>query len=200
VLVVTSWAAASAAAHAVMQPSASRPADIQRYTLTVPNERTVPTISVRLEVPEGLSLFLVENKPGWSTHIEKRNGQIVAVVFDGGTIRPDQFDTFRFIAKNPVQEGTIAWNVRQTYQSGEIVDWNGPPGSDTPASRTKISENAVPVDTVDVASGRPSAAAGTLAGSTGGGHDRLALILAVVAIGIALVGAAVALLRGRPLA
>ena len=62
-LLVSVWAPASAAAHAVVQPSASRPADLQRYTLTVPNERGVPTISVKLQVPDGIDFFLVENHP-----------------------------------------------------------------------------------------------------------------------------------------
>ena len=67
------------------------------------------------DVPDGIDFFLVERKPGWKTHIEKRNGRIVAVVFDGGTIPPDGYDSFRFIAKNPVHEGTIAWDVEQSY-------------------------------------------------------------------------------------
>jgi len=198
-LVVVGWAAASAAAHAVMQPSASRPADLQRYTLTVPNERGVPTISVRLQVPAGVDFFLVENRPGWTTHIEKNNGRVVAVIFDAGTIPPDAFETFRFIAKNPVREGVIAWNVRQTYRSGEVVDWTGPPGSDTPASRTEISESAVPVDTVDVASGRSAPTAVASTPGSRAGRDNLALILAIVALALAAVAAALQLFRGRDL-
>jgi uncharacterized protein YcnI len=174
---------------------------LQRYTLTVPNERSVPTISVRMEVPEGIDFFLVERKPGWKTQIEKRNGRIVAVRFDGGMIPPDTYETFAFIAKNPVREGTIVWDVEQSYRGGEIVSWNGPPGSDTPAARTEISESAVPVDLVDVESGRSgTASSSTGSSASGGGDDRLALILSCVAIGIALLGLAISLLRGRPIA
>jgi uncharacterized protein YcnI len=200
-LLVSVWAAASAAAHAVMQPTASRPADLQRYTLTVPNERGVPTISVTLQVPDGIDFFLVENHPGWKTHVEKRNGRVVGVSFDGGTIPVDGYDTFHFIAKNPVQEGTIAWDVEQAYRGGEVVNWTGPPHSDTPASRTEISESATPVDTVDVVSGK-SAATATAAVSTssggGGGHDTLALVLACAALGLGVVALLAQLLRGRP--
>jgi uncharacterized protein YcnI len=184
-----------------MQPTASRPADLQRYTLTVPNERNVPTISVRLAVPDGINFVLVENKLGWKAHVEKQNGRIVAISFDGGSISPDFFDSFRFIAKNPVREGPIAWDVRQEYKGGEIVDWTGPPNSDTPASRTEISESAPVVDAIDVESGRTAAATATPSGpSAGTGHSRLSLILSLVAIGLAVIGLSVALLRGRPIA
>jgi uncharacterized protein YcnI len=185
-----------------MQPSASRPAELQRYTLTVPNERGVPTVAVRLEVPDGIGLFLVDRSKDWRTQIEKRNGQIVAVTFGDSTIPPDYYETFQFIAKNPVQEGTIVWNVEQTYQDGEVVSWTGPPGSDTPAARTEIRESAVPTDMVDVESGAAAAAAvtGAVSASDADGHDTLALVLACVAIGLALLGLGISLLRGRPIA
>jgi uncharacterized protein YcnI len=199
-IVIAAWGAASAAAHAVVQPSASRPADLQRYTLTVPNERAVPTVAVHLAVPSGIDFFLVEDTPGWTSHVEKRNGRIVGVLFDGGTIPPDFFETFRFIVKNPVQSGEIAWDVRQDYQGGEIVDWAGPPGSDTPAARTEISESAVPVDTVDVASGRSAVQAGAAAAPAAEGRDGLTLGLAIAALVLAGVAAAAQVLRGRKLA
>ena len=37
--------------HAVVQPSASRPAEQQVYTLTVPSERSSDVVSVSLQVP-----------------------------------------------------------------------------------------------------------------------------------------------------
>ena len=198
-LVLAAWAPASAGAHAIIQPSESRPADLQRYTLTVPNERDQPTVYVRLEVPDGIDFFLVESKPGWRTTVVKHNGRIVAVVFDQGLIRPDAFDTFRFIAKNPVAEGTIAWDVRQKYRGGEIVDWSGPPGSDTPASRTRIAESATPVDTIDVQNGSQSSAPTVDATSGGTGHDELAIALSIVAVVLAAAGILFAALRGREL-
>ena len=200
-LLLTAWATASAAAHAVVQPSASRPADLQRYTLTIPNERDAPTVAVRMEVPDGIDYLLVEKKPGWTTRLEKRAGRTAAVVFEGGSIQPGFYDTFRFIARNPPDEETIAWNVRQKYGGGEVVDWNGPPGSDTPATRTVISESATPVDTVDVASGKPSAAPAAVEGETStGNRDWVAFVIALAALVVALIVVSVPVFRSRPLA
>ena len=198
-LLLTACAAASAAAHAVVQPSASRPAQLQRYTLTVPNERSVPTVSVRLEVPDGIDFFIVEDKPGWTTRLEKRGGRTAAVVFDGGSIRAGFYDTFRFIARNPAGEGAIAWNVRQGYRGGAVADWSGPPGSDTPASRTLITEAATPADTVDVASGRQSAAPASVDGEAPtGNRDWVAFVIALAALVIALIVVCIPMFRGRP--
>ena len=43
--------AAPAAAHVTVQPAASRPGDLQRYTVLVPNEEDSPTTSVAMRVP-----------------------------------------------------------------------------------------------------------------------------------------------------
>jgi hypothetical protein len=103
--------------------------------------------------------------------------------------------------EEPVREGTIAWDVEQSYRGGEVVKWTGPPGSDTPASRTEITESAVPVDTLDVVSGTTAAAPplGSASAGTSEGHDKLALVLSLVAIGLALVAVLFSLLRGRPI-
>jgi uncharacterized protein YcnI len=170
--------------------------------LTIPNERGVATTAVRVDVPAGIDFFLVENAPGWRTAIEKHGGKVARITFSGGSIPVDGFATFHFLAKNPVRSGTLVWDVRQSYAGGEVVDWTGPPGSDTPASRTTIAESAVPVDVIDVVSGGAAATAGgsPVASSGEAGHDTLALVLASAAVVVALGAAAAVALRGRPLA
>ena len=101
---VALWAPAAAQAHALVKPSASRPADSQLYTLTVPNERDVPTVEVALKIPAGIDSVVVESTPGWKTQIERTNDRVDVVRFTG-SLAPDFFATFRFIARNPVEEG-----------------------------------------------------------------------------------------------
>ena len=149
---VALWAPAAAQAHALVKPSASRPADSQLYTLTVPNERDVPTVEVALKIPAGIDSVVVESTPGWKTQIERTNDRVDVVRFTG-SLAPDFFVTFRFIARNPVEEGTLVWAVTQRYAGGEVVGWTGPPDSDTPAPRTCVSESAPATDVLDVTSG-----------------------------------------------
>src|SRR3954447_685990 len=74
----------SAYGHAVVRPGASRPAELQGYTLTVPTEKSSPTVSVSMQVPEGIDFFLVRPVAGWKEHLERANGQVSVVRWTGG--------------------------------------------------------------------------------------------------------------------
>ena len=192
-----------AGAHAVVLPAASRPADFQQYTLTVPTERDdASTVEIDLKVPEGIGFLLAQNVPGWESKVIRRNDRIDEIRWTGGEIAPDHYATFRMIARNPVQEGVLVWRVLQKYDDGDVVRWIGPPDSDEPAARTTISEQAVPVDTLDVSSGKtasPTAAASSDE-TDGGGRDGLTLTIAIVAAVLAAIGlgfAVAAWHRGR---
>ena len=96
--------------------------------------RDVPTVEVALKIPAGIDSVVVESIPGWKTQIERTNDRVDVVRFTG-SLAPDFFVSFRFIARNPVEEGTLVWAVTQRYAGGETVGWTGPPDSDTPAPR-----------------------------------------------------------------
>jgi uncharacterized protein YcnI len=207
VLLGAAVVAPSAGAHAVVLPGASRPADFQQYTLTVPTERDVPTVEVDLKVPDGITFLLVQNVAGWKTKVIKRNDRIDEIRWTGNEIPVDFFATFKLIARNPVQEGALVWPVVQRYKNGEVVRWIGPAQSDQPAARTTISEKAVPVDTLDVVSGRTSTATATAPSTPAtttepkaaddGGRDGLTLAIAIVAAVAAVFALGVALLPRR---
>jgi uncharacterized protein YcnI len=186
-----------AGAHAIVLPGASRPADFQQYTLTVPTERDVPTVEVDLKIPEGVGFMLVQELPGWQAHVLKRDDRIDEVQWSGHEIPPDHFASFRFIARNPVQSGELVWKVVQRYKDGDVVRWIGAPDSDTPASRTSITETAVPVDVLDVVSGKGPAQTASGSKGSGGGRDGLTLAIAVGAAIVAVLAAAAALLGRR---
>ena len=150
--------AGTAHGHAVVQPSASRPADPQVYRVTVPNEMESPATEVRLRIPAGIDFVLVESPPaGWEGEIH-REGKVAEIRWTGGEILPEQYATFRFLVRNPVEEGEITWPIVQRYQDGSVQRWIGPPDSDEPASRTVISESATPTDIVAVNGERLAAA------------------------------------------
>jgi uncharacterized protein YcnI len=171
----------------------------------VPTERDVPTIEVDLKVPEGIGFLVIQDAPGWKAQVIRKNDRIDEIRWTGKEIPPDYYASFRFLARNPVQQGEIDWKIIQRYKGGEVVRWIGSPGSSEPASRTTIAENATPVDVIDVVSGRTAAATpttgqpqtGTSAAaesSTESGRDGLTLAIAIaaaaagaLALGLALV-------------
>jgi hypothetical protein len=111
----------------------------------VPTEADAPTTEVALKVPEGIDFLLVKETPGWKVTTERRNDRIDVVRWIGSA-GPDFFAEFRLIARNPILEGDLPWKITQTYGNGETVRWIGPPESEFPASVTKLSEAAEPVD------------------------------------------------------
>jgi periplasmic copper chaperone A len=195
----------SAWAHAVVQPGTSRPADLQRYSLTVPSESPQPTVEVSMQVPDGIDFLLVQNQAGWKVTTTRRGDRIAVVRWSGGRITKDHFETFQFIARNPVRTGPIDWKVVQTY-TDQTVRWIGPPGSNSPAARIEISESAPRVDVVNVEEGGSeqgdAAQTGATATDDGGeeddddGTDWIPIALGAVALVVSV--AALIIARRRP--
>jgi uncharacterized protein YcnI len=177
-------AAPGAAAHVTVQPSTSRPAELQRYRLIVPNERTsAATTGVDVKVPAGVTFALVESVAGWRAQVVRRRGVIAELRWRAGRVPPDGYADLHFIARNPVRVGPIAWKALQRYDDGRVVRWIGSKASDQPAPVTTLSEHAVAVDVVSthgeaVPAASPTAAAPTAAASSG--RDAVTLALAIL--------------------
>jgi uncharacterized protein YcnI len=188
--------------HATVLPGASRPADVQVYRVTVPNEADTDTTEVRLRIPAGLDFVLADVPPqGWSADLVRSGDRLREIRWHGGRIAPGFYGTFRFLARNPVEEGDVRWPIVQRYANGDVVRWIGPEDSGEPASVTAIRESAVPVDTVSVHAGdatpgapaaAPGAAGAPAAAATTKDDGPLALILAGVALAASLAGLAIA--------
>jgi uncharacterized protein YcnI len=187
--------AAPAAAHVTLQPAASRPAELQRYTVYVPTERKAPTTAVRIRVPAGVDFALVEPAPGWTARVVRQGDTISELRWTGGNIGVDQYAELHFIVRNPVRAGTVTWPALQTYGDGKVVRWIGSPDSDEPAPRVKVSESAPVVDAVathgqaEPAAGAPAARAAptVVEKKSGNGLSVAALAVAVAALGVALI-------------
>jgi uncharacterized protein YcnI len=193
--------APGAAAHVTVQPAASRPAELQRYRVIVPNESEARTTGVDLRLPAGVTFALAEQVAGWRTALVKQGSAVSELRWRGGPVPPGGYAELHVIVRNPVKTGPVAWKALQRYDDGEVVRWIGSAGSDTPAPVTTLSEDAVPVDVVSTHGERAPAAAGAPAAATtatsSGDRDGLTLALALAG---ALLGAAalgLQLARGR---
>ena len=196
-------AAPGAAAHVTVQPAASRPADLQRYRVIVPNEKSIATVGVDLKLPAGVTFALAEQVAGWRVKVVRSGSAISELRWRGGPVPPGGYAELRFIARNPVKVGRVQWKALQRYADGSVVRWIGAAGGDFPAPATTLSESATPVDVVSThgeaapAGGATAAAARTP--SDDGDTERDGLTLAVALLGAALGAAALALqlTRGR---
>jgi uncharacterized protein YcnI len=180
--------APGAAAHVTIQPATSRPADLQRYRVIVPNEEaSAATVGVDVKLPPQITFALAEQVAGWHTTLVRSGGAISELRWRGGPVPPGGYAELRFIARNPVRTGRVEWKALQRYDDGDVVRWIGGASSDTPAPAVTLSESAVPVDVVST-HGEPAPGAPAIAPATAdSGRDGLTLAVAVLG---ALLGAA----------
>lgn len=160
--------AAPALAHVTVAPAEATANAFQRYTITAPSEKPLPTVKVEMQFPEGLRVRATEVLPGWRTTTRRNpNGDITSVVWDNGSIPASQFGMFGVIARNPDAAVDLSWKAIQTYQDGSEVQWVGARGTQFPAAITRV---------------RPASAAASGSLSTEAVVSWAALAVAVVAL------------------
>ena len=136
---------AAALAHAVVYPKASTPGAYEKYLLRVPNEKdTARTTRVEIHFPAGLRVVSFGDVPGWTLQVTSDTAGHVTAATWTGTLAPERFVEFPFVAVNPRTSARLVWPVFQTYSDGERVEWAGPENGDTPASVTTIAPAAMP--------------------------------------------------------
>jgi uncharacterized protein YcnI len=163
---------AIASAHAVVFPKRSTHGAYEKYVLRVPNEKDVPTTRVEIRFPAGLRVVSFSDVAGWQLEEIRDSANAVVGAVWTGSLPPERFVEFPFVAVNPKDDTTLVWPAYQTYSSGERVEWTGPADAEKPASSTTISA------------------------SNDGAASRLSTYLAAVAVLLSLMSLGLALRRG----
>jgi len=162
---------ATASAHAVVFPKKSTPGAYEKYVLRVPNEKGVPTTRVEIRFPAGIRVVSFADVAGWQLQEVRDSANAVVAAIWTGSLPPERFVEFPFVAVNPRETTKLAWPAYQTYANGERVEWVGPVDSEKPASSTDI----VTADTP--------------------GSSRVTLYLSIVAVALSLMSLGLALRR-----
>lgn len=123
-------------AHVTVLPRQSHAGAEQRYTIRVPTEGQSATISVELEVPDGMVVTDVVAGDGYTFDVRREGDRTVSITWMR-EIPPKQSAQFGFIARNPMSE-QVAWKAHQRFADGTSVDWVGVAGDRRPASVTKL--------------------------------------------------------------
>lgn len=111
-------------AHVTLQPREAAAKSSPQLTVRVPNEKDVPTESVRLEFPPELQVLRVKPQAGWTTEVERdANGRISAITYKGSTIGREEYQEFSFIARMPEATGPVRVKAYQNYVGGVKVAW-----------------------------------------------------------------------------
>jgi uncharacterized protein YcnI len=170
--------AAPAFGHAVVSPPVVEPSTLQVFTLSVPTEREDrETTKVELIVPKGFAIDSFAPAPGWKRSVSSTGSGESAVVnkvtWSGGATPTEEDAVFQFNATATAAQ-TYTFQVRQTYDDDNVVEWSGPESSDTPAPQVEARDSL-----------------------GGGGGTPTIAIVALVTAGLAVLLAAVALVAGR---
>jgi uncharacterized protein YcnI len=167
---------AAASAHAVVSPNVVKAKALQFFTLSVPTEKeNATTTSIELTPPSGFTIDSFQPSPGWKRRVQSTgsgdSATVTKVTWTGGKVPTEEDSVFGFNASTTGSK-TYVFNVRQTYSSGEVVDWSGPESSDTPSPVIEAKS------------------------SLGGGSSSTLGIVALIVAGVALVLGVVGLLSG----
>lgn len=118
-------------AHVTVKPAQAGIATFQTFMVSVPVEKNVPTVGIRLVVPEGVTYVTPNAKTGWKVTTKKTgtgdSERVTEIFWTNGSIGAGLRDEFVFSAKTPSVPGTVVWKAYQTYQDGSVVAWDAAP-------------------------------------------------------------------------
>jgi uncharacterized protein YcnI len=156
-LAAVALAAPAAQAHVTVNPRSATANSFGRLDVRVPNERDeTSTKTVVVAFPEGFYSVSYKRVWGWTakvtmkklaTPVKSEDGDITERVSKitwraaskANWIAPHSFEEFGLSTRIPNVPGkTLTFPSTQTYSDGEVVKWNGAPGSDTPAPTVNV--------------------------------------------------------------
>lgn len=127
-LALTLLIATPVSAHVVVKPAEVPTAAFQTFTIGVPNEKDIPTTSVKLVMPAGLKYVQPTQKAGWQINVEKEgegeDATVKSVTWSGNEVKPGFRDDFTFSGQVPDKATELQWKAYQTYSDGTIVSWD----------------------------------------------------------------------------
>lgn len=144
--------AAPAHAHVTIRPSEAAGGGFSQFGVSVPNERDdASTVRIEVRFPPVFSSVSFQDVPGWERRVEmttldepvevggaELTEVVGSVTWTGGEIEPGEFEIFPFSVGPVPESGTLEFPAIQTYDSGEVVRWIGPPDSDAPAGTVEV--------------------------------------------------------------
>jgi copper(I)-binding protein len=77
-----------------------------------------PTVGVRVEIPEGVSVLDTPQKPGWTLNAERNKDRVMAVTWRGH-LDAKSADQFGLFVKLPPNAGTLYFPTLQQCEKGE---------------------------------------------------------------------------------
>ena len=117
-------------------------------TMNVPHERddTTFNVGVAIRLPADWTGVACQNKQTWSCSIGVESSLVVIRFDKDPNAAPAEDESFGMTVHSGPTPGSASFPTLQTYSTGEVVAWIGPPGSSAPAPILQVT-GAPPVTT-----------------------------------------------------
>jgi copper(I)-binding protein/uncharacterized protein YcnI len=77
-----------------------------------------PTVSLRVEMPDGVNVLETPDKPGWKLNVERKQNRVAAVTWQG-RLEPKTADQFGLLMTLPYKTGPLYFPAVQRCEKGE---------------------------------------------------------------------------------
>lgn len=120
-------------AHVVVKPGEALTSTYTTFSVSVPNEREVPTTEIKLIIPAEIASVTPTVKQGWTITTEQAEApeedshadtRVDSITWSAGSIPEGQRDDFTFSAKTPAEQGELVWKAYQVYADGTTIAWD----------------------------------------------------------------------------
>ena len=124
-------------AHVTINPRESTQRATEKYTVRIPTEGEVATISAELEVPEGVIVESLQVPVNWTYEVKREDDRIVAITWEVN-VKPGEFLEVGFVARNPREGSEIVWILKQFFADDTVTDWTNGPNGIRPTAVTRL--------------------------------------------------------------
>jgi copper(I)-binding protein len=133
-----SLASAGAGAHVVLtQSSFEAGVNFAAFFKVEHGCSGAPTTALRVEIPDGVAVLQLPEKPGWTMNAERSGARVTAVTWTG-RLDPAQQDRFGLLMKLPAKPGPLYFSTVQRCAANEIRWTDTSPESKTPAPKLTL--------------------------------------------------------------
>lgn len=141
-IVITAFAATAilagaAQAHTSIWPRQSQLGATEKYTIRIPTEGQVATVSVEVDVPEGVIVETMQVPNGWQYEVRRANDRIAGITYRMN-IKPAEFIEIGLVARNPRQGTELVWGLRQRFADGKVEDFTRTAAGIRPTARVQL--------------------------------------------------------------
>jgi uncharacterized protein YcnI len=129
--------AVPALAHVTVAPQQAPVGASQVYKVRVHNDSKVPTASIDLQIPAGVTVESVQPVTGGQFQMNRTGDRVTGIVWKI-EIPVGKYVELAFTVRNPSTGTSLNWNVQETFKDGSTIEYSDKPGAKDKSSITTL--------------------------------------------------------------